>query len=146
MGSTPNGYKTFENELIGYEMSIPSDITISTRSYPIEGSQENLIVNFYPETLNKFSAQKQLKELLKSLDVLKKTLLFFIGFYHFSGFLVTPGLFVVFSGFLFRGGAVSMGPQNNKPIISMNKKEKRLALKCALSEKIIKDEICCSNF
>lgn len=46
MGSTPNGYKTFENELIGYEMSIPIDITISTRSYPIEGSQENLIVNF----------------------------------------------------------------------------------------------------
>ena len=46
MGSTPNGYKTFENPLIGYEMSIPSDITISTRSYPIEGNQENLIVNF----------------------------------------------------------------------------------------------------
>ena len=41
----------------------------------------------------------------------------------------------------FRGGAVSMGPQNRDHSFSLNKKEKKLALKCALSEKINKDEI-----
>ena len=59
MGSTPNGYKTFENPLIGYEMSIPSDITISTRSYPIEGNQENLIVNF-SEPKDPYSANQEI--------------------------------------------------------------------------------------
>ena len=39
----------------------------------------------------------------------------------------------------FRGGAISMGPQNRN--LSLNKKEKKLALKCALSEKNKKDEI-----
>ena len=41
----------------------------------------------------------------------------------------------------FRGGAVSMGPQNRDHSFSLNKKEKRLALKCALSEKINNEEI-----
>ena len=41
----------------------------------------------------------------------------------------------------FRGGAVSMGPQNRDHSFSLNKKEKKLALKCALSEKINNDEI-----
>jgi len=41
----------------------------------------------------------------------------------------------------FRGGAKSMGPQNNKRSFSLNKKEKKLALKCALSEKNQKNEI-----
>tara|TARA_Y100001970_G_scaffold232923_1_gene290134 strand:- start:1441 stop:2064 length:624 start_codon:yes stop_codon:yes gene_type:complete len=41
----------------------------------------------------------------------------------------------------FRGGAVSMGPKNRDYSFSLNKKEKILALKCALSEKIKKDEI-----
>ena len=36
----------------------------------------------------------------------------------------------------FRGGATSMGPQNRDHSISLNKKEKILALKCALSNKI----------
>ncbi len=35
----------------------------------------------------------------------------------------------------FRGGAVSMGPQNRDHSFSLNKKEKKLALRCALSEK-----------
>ena len=35
----------------------------------------------------------------------------------------------------FRGGAISMGPQNRDHSFSLNKKEKKLALKCALSEK-----------
>ena len=43
----------------------------------IKFNKKNLIVNFYPETLNKFSAKKQLKELLTSLDNLKKTNLIF---------------------------------------------------------------------
>ena len=41
----------------------------------------------------------------------------------------------------FRGGAISMGPQNRNHSFSLNKKEKKLALKCALSEKNKKDEI-----
>ena len=41
----------------------------------------------------------------------------------------------------FRGGAISMGPQNRDHSFSLNKKEKKLALKCALSEKNQKDEI-----
>ena len=41
----------------------------------------------------------------------------------------------------FRGGAVSMGPQSRDHSFSLNKKEKKLALKCALSEKNKKDEI-----
>ena len=41
----------------------------------------------------------------------------------------------------FRGGAVSMGPQNRDHSFSLNKKEKTLALKCALSNKIKNEEI-----
>ncbi|SVD27558.1 uncharacterized protein METZ01_LOCUS380412, partial [marine metagenome] len=41
----------------------------------------------------------------------------------------------------FRGGAISMGPQNRDHSFSLNKKEKTLALKCALSDKIKKDKI-----
>lgn len=41
----------------------------------------------------------------------------------------------------FRGGATSMGPQNRDHSFSLNKKEKMLALKCALSNKINKDEV-----
>jgi|TARA_B100002003_G_C14120433_1_gene538859 large subunit ribosomal protein L4 len=41
----------------------------------------------------------------------------------------------------FRGGAISMGPQNQDHSFSLNKKEKKLALKCALSEKNQKNEI-----
>ena len=45
----------------------------------------------------------------------------------------------------FRGGAVSMGPQNQDHSFSLNKKEKKLALKCALSEKNKKNEIIIIN-
>ena len=41
----------------------------------------------------------------------------------------------------FRGGAVSMGPQDRDHSISLNKKEKKLAIKSALSEKNNKGEI-----
>ena len=41
----------------------------------------------------------------------------------------------------FRGGATSMGPQNRDHSFSLNKKEKMLALKCALSSKIEKKEV-----
>ena len=41
----------------------------------------------------------------------------------------------------FRGGAVSMGPHNRDHSFSPNKKEKKLAIKCALSEKINNEEI-----
>ena len=41
----------------------------------------------------------------------------------------------------FRGGAVSMGPNNRDHSFNLNKKEKLLALKCALSEKINNDQI-----
>ena len=41
----------------------------------------------------------------------------------------------------FRGGAVSMGPKNRDHSFSLNKKEKLLALRCALSEKTNKDQI-----
>ena len=41
----------------------------------------------------------------------------------------------------FRGGAISMGPQNKDHSFSLNKKEKKLAIKCALSEKINNEEI-----
>ena len=41
----------------------------------------------------------------------------------------------------FRGGAVSMGPQNRDHSISLNKKEKKLAIKCALSEKLKNEEL-----
>ena len=41
----------------------------------------------------------------------------------------------------FRGGAISMGPQNRDHSFVLNKKEKKLALKCALSNKILNNEI-----
>jgi len=41
----------------------------------------------------------------------------------------------------FRGGAISMGPKNQDHSFSLNKKERKLALKCALSEKNQKGEI-----
>ena len=41
----------------------------------------------------------------------------------------------------FRGGAISMGPQNRDHSFTLNKKEKKLALKCALSEKAKNEEI-----
>ena len=41
----------------------------------------------------------------------------------------------------FRGGAVAMGPQNRDHSFSLNKKEKKLALKSALSIKITEDKI-----
>jgi len=41
----------------------------------------------------------------------------------------------------FRGGATSMGPQSRDHSFSLNKKEKTLALKCALSNKANKDNI-----
>ena len=41
----------------------------------------------------------------------------------------------------FRGGATSMGPQNRDHSFSLNKKEKVLALKCALSNKANKEDI-----
>ena len=41
----------------------------------------------------------------------------------------------------YRGGATSMGPQNRDHSFSLNKKEKTLALKCALSNKSINEEI-----
>ena len=41
----------------------------------------------------------------------------------------------------FRGGATSMGPQNRDHSFTLNKKEKTLALKCALSNKVKKDQI-----
>ena len=41
----------------------------------------------------------------------------------------------------FRGGAVSMGPHNRDHSFSLNKKERKLALRCALSEKYKNEEI-----
>ncbi len=41
----------------------------------------------------------------------------------------------------FRGGAVSMGPINRDHSFSLNKKEKKLALKSALSVKLIEEKI-----
>ena len=41
----------------------------------------------------------------------------------------------------FRGGAVSMGPVNRDYSFSLNKKEKKLALKSALSSKINEDKV-----
>ena len=41
----------------------------------------------------------------------------------------------------FRGGAVSMGPQNRDYSFSLNKKEKKLALKSALSTKLIDEKV-----
>ena len=41
----------------------------------------------------------------------------------------------------FRGGAVSMGPLNRDYTFSLNKKEKKLALKSALSSKLTEDKI-----
>ena len=41
----------------------------------------------------------------------------------------------------FRGGAVSMGPLNRDHSFSLNKKEKKLALKSALSVKVSEDKI-----
>tara|TARA_Y200000002_G_scaffold381072_1_gene394086 strand:- start:420 stop:1043 length:624 start_codon:yes stop_codon:yes gene_type:complete len=41
----------------------------------------------------------------------------------------------------FRGGAVSMGPQNRDHSFSLNKKEKKLALKSALSSKLTDDKV-----
>ena len=41
----------------------------------------------------------------------------------------------------YRGGATSMGPQNRDHSFSLNKKEKTLALKCALSAKSNNEEI-----
>ncbi len=41
----------------------------------------------------------------------------------------------------FRGGAVSMGPQNRDHSFSLNKKEKKLAIKSALSTKLIEEKV-----
>ena len=41
----------------------------------------------------------------------------------------------------FRGGAVAMGPQNRDHSFSLNKKEKKLALKSALSSKLMEEKI-----
>ena len=41
----------------------------------------------------------------------------------------------------FRGGAVSMGPQNRDHSFSLNKKEKKLALRSALSIKLLENKI-----
>ena len=41
----------------------------------------------------------------------------------------------------FRGGAASMAPQNRDHSFVLNKKERNLALKCALSNKIERDEV-----
>jgi len=41
----------------------------------------------------------------------------------------------------FRGGAVAMGPVNRSHAFSLNKKEKKLALKSALSSKLAEDNI-----
>ena len=41
----------------------------------------------------------------------------------------------------FRGGAVSMGPQNRDHSFSLNKKEKKLALKSALSVKFTEEKV-----
>ena len=41
----------------------------------------------------------------------------------------------------FRGGATSMGPQNRDHSFNINKKEKSLALKSALSSKLLEDKI-----
>ena len=41
----------------------------------------------------------------------------------------------------FRGGAVSMGPQNRDHSFDLNKKEKKLALKSTLSKKLIDEKI-----
>ena len=41
----------------------------------------------------------------------------------------------------FRGGAVSMGPQNRDYSFNLNKKEKKLALKSALSTKFIDEKV-----
>ena len=41
----------------------------------------------------------------------------------------------------FRGGAVAMGPKNRDHSFSLNKKEKKLALRCALSNKLMKEEL-----
>ena len=41
----------------------------------------------------------------------------------------------------FRGGAVAMGPQNRDYTFKLNKKEKNLALKSALSSKLLEDKI-----
>ena len=41
----------------------------------------------------------------------------------------------------FRGGAISMGPQNRDHSFSLNKKEKKIALKCALSDKNNNDSL-----
>tara|TARA_Y100001970_G_C14067924_1_gene767735 strand:+ start:102 stop:725 length:624 start_codon:yes stop_codon:yes gene_type:complete len=41
----------------------------------------------------------------------------------------------------FRGGAVSMGPVNRDYSFDLNKKEKRLALKSALSSKLLEDKL-----
>ena len=41
----------------------------------------------------------------------------------------------------FRGGAVAMGPQNRDHSISLNKKEKKLALKSALSVKFLEEKV-----
>ena len=41
----------------------------------------------------------------------------------------------------FRGGATSMGPQNRDHSFSLNKKEKILALKCALSNKVNDEKV-----
>ena len=41
----------------------------------------------------------------------------------------------------FRGGAVAMGPQNRDHSFSLNKKEKKLALKSALSTKLTEEKV-----
>ena len=46
MVSAGEGYKTFKNEMIGFEFSTPENISIQTRTFPVEGTQEQILVNF----------------------------------------------------------------------------------------------------
>ena len=46
MVSAVEGYKTFKNEMIGFEFSTPENISIQTRTFPVEGTQEQILVNF----------------------------------------------------------------------------------------------------
>ena len=47
------------------------------RKYHFKFNKKNLIINFHPETLNKFSAKKQFSELLSAIKTLRDTSLFF---------------------------------------------------------------------
>ena len=46
MVSAGEGYKPFKNEMIGFEFSTPENISIQTRTFPVEGTQEQILVNF----------------------------------------------------------------------------------------------------